>query len=193
MTVRRAIMGLGLAAAFAGCSGGELTSAEAVNAEAAAEVSERVAQALADADAAAEAGDRTRLVQALRVIDAAGARALPEGDDDPLPAWRALANDAMTPTRGSPLGPGYRRGRLDSGQSARIEQLFLSGKRARIAISTPDSSALTLRVRDARDGAVCERSAAPGGCQWVPVFTQRYSIEIANRGTRAARYYLVVE
>lgn len=192
MTVRRATVGLAMAAVLAGCSKGELASTDTSSVETPAEVSERVALALAGADTAAEAGDRAQLVQALRVIDAVGARALPGIADDPLPAWRRLASDPAPPMRGSLLGPGYRHGRLDSGQSTRIEQLFLSGKRAKIAISTPDRSALTLRVRDARDGPVCERSGT-GGCQWVPVFTQRYSIEIANRGAGPARYYLVVE
>lgn len=192
MTVRCAALAAVLLA-VAGCAGGAGGPSSAGASAAAADSTERVAQALADAFAAATAGEREPLVLALRVVDAAGARPLPDTGDDPLSAWREFAADTSPPMRGSALGPGYRHGRLEAGESTRIEQLFLSGKRAKIAVSTPDGAALTLRVRDARDEAVCDRPGAPRHCQWVPIFTQRYSIEIANRGTGPARYYLVVE
>ena len=32
-----------------------------------------------------------------------------------------------------------------------------------------------------------------GACRWVPLFTQRYTIEVANLGQEDARYFLVVD
>ncbi|GAM03987.1 hypothetical protein [Novosphingobium sp. MBES04] len=50
---------------------------------------------------------------------------------------------------------------------------------------------MSLRVLDRNARAVCEGNN--GACQWVPLFTQRYVIEIRNQGKDLARYFLVVE
>ena len=42
------------------------------------------------------------------------------------------------------------------------------------------------------DAAVCSEPFAPAAkCRWLPLFTERYSIELANRGTTPASVYLV--
>jgi hypothetical protein len=152
---------------------------------------ERLAVALADADQAFARGHTDRLTAALRSIDALGAKPL-EGPAPELAQWRA-AVDQPPPMRGRPLGPGYRSGQVSAGGSEQIEQVFLSGKRASVALSMPGRGQLTLEVQDGRETAVCAREGNPSHCQWVPVFTDRYRIRIANPGKAAVRYFLVVE
>lgn len=155
---------------------------------------ERVALALSSAQTAQTKSDSAALAQALAVIERSGAR--PLGDwkgEDPVPAWRALVPETQSPLRGSPLGPGYRSGKASPGGSDSFEQVFLSGKKASIALSTPSDTPLTLQVLDADRRPVCTTADARRACRWVPLFTQRYVIEVRNGGNRVAEYFLVVE
>ncbi|WP_054529152.1 hypothetical protein [Erythrobacter sp. SG61-1L] len=154
---------------------------------------EQAALALAEADEAASAGEMKRLATAVHAIEASGAQPLADEPENPVPGWRSLAGISRPPLRGSPLGPGFRRGQLKPGETVSIEQLFLSGEQARVVLSAPARAPLALQVRDARSAGVCEREGTPNQCQWVPIFTQRYSIVISNRGQGPARYYLVVK
>ncbi len=179
--------------AFSGCAASPGAAPQAEAGSPRTVEAEQVAIALAEADAAYAAGDRARLTQALRVIRASGA-APAEGESwDPVPAWNRLAADQAVPTRGTALGPGYRSGKLEAGKSASIEQIFLSGEQARIVLSAPGKAPLNLRVRNAKKQDVCDQSGTPNHCQWVPLFTERYSIVISNPGDIPARYYLVVK
>lgn len=165
--------------------------------EAPASVEGSVALALTTASEAHQRSDREELAQALGIIDRAGARPLQEWDgQDPVPQWRADLADAEavaeTPVyRGSPLGPGYRAGKVSGGASDHFEQVFLSGQKASIALSSSSASPLSLRVIDRDHRPVCESDSS--ACQWIPLFTQRYSIMIYNRGNKAAEYFLVVD
>ncbi|WP_237449482.1 hypothetical protein [Novosphingobium silvae] len=155
---------------------------------------ERVALALSSAQAAQAGADASALAQALGVIERAGARPLAEWQgQDPVPAWRALVATTPSPLRGSPLGPGYRSGKAAPGRSDSFEQVFLSGKKASIALSTPSNTPMTLQVLDADRRPVCTAADARRGCRWIPLFTQRYVIEVRNGGDRVAEYFLVVE
>ncbi|HMO67501.1 MAG TPA: hypothetical protein PKE25_02355 [Novosphingobium sp.] len=155
---------------------------------------ERLAQSLLQASEASQTGDRTTLARAVTRIDQAGARPLPEAPEDPLPGWRAEAGASAPPLRGSALGPGYRSGRIARGERERFAQLFLSGTASTIALSAPNGDRVELEVRDPQDRPVCRRVAGQvGACRWVPLFTQRYTIEVANLGEADARYFLVVE
>jgi hypothetical protein len=160
---------------------------------------ERVAMALTTAEQAAQkAGsstDSTALADALRVIERSGARPM-EGwtGTDPVPAWRALVPGATgVALRGSPLGPGYRSGQIGAGQSDKFQQVFLSGRKASIALSTVGGEPLSLRVIDAAQKPVCVADAQRRACRWVPIFTQRYMIEVRNGGQSQANYFLVVD
>lgn len=151
---------------------------------------ERLAVALVDADDAFARGDKARLADALRRFDSLGGK--PLGASDPeLERWRRAANQAP-PMRGRSLGPGYRSGQLSPGRSEQLEQVFLSGKRASVALSAPSGARLKLEVQDRRDEAVCGKEGNPNHCQWVPLFTDRYRITIVNPGQTAVRYFLVV-
>ncbi|MPS67579.1 MAG: hypothetical protein E2586_03685 [Novosphingobium sp.] len=156
---------------------------------------ERVATALAAAQDAQGRADQNALSDALRIIDRSGARPLEDWNGpDPVPAWRALLPDrAAVPLRGSPLGPGYRSGQVRPGKSESFQQVFLSGRKASIALSSPGGAPLSLRVVDADRKQVCVSETARQACRWVPIFTQRYVIEVRNSGESQASYFLVVE
>jgi hypothetical protein len=153
---------------------------------------EQVALALADAERAQANGESGRLAKALRRLEALGAKPLDDAASDPVPRWR-LASGHLPPMRGRALGPGYRSGRLAPGASEHIEQVFLSGERASIALSAPMATGLKLEVQDRREARVCGRAGTPSHCRWVPTFTERYRIKVENLGSRPARYFLVIE
>lgn len=156
---------------------------------------ERVAEALATAQQAVVSLDRVALAEALRIVDRSGARPL-QGSSaaDPVPGWRTLVpNAAAAVLRGSPLGPGYRTGQVGAGKIDSFQQVFLSGRKASIAISTVGGEPLSLRVIDAEHRPVCMADAPRRACRWVPVFTQRYMIEVRNGGQTQANYFLVVD
>ncbi|WP_232492520.1 hypothetical protein [Novosphingobium kaempferiae] len=189
-TTRPALHGVALAAAVAALAIAAPLSAHDEQPE----VGERVALALATAQSAQGHADNEGLARALGVIDRAGARPLDGWQGvDPVPAWRALVPGQLAPLRGSPLGPGYRTGKTQPGGSDSFEQVFLSGKKASIALSTPGDSPVTLQVLDAERRPVCTTNDARRACRWIPLFTQRYVIEVRNAGNRAAEYFLVVE
>lgn len=156
---------------------------------------ERVATALTAAERAERTSDRTALADALRVIERSGARPMAGWTGtDPVPGWRALIPGTTGAVlRGSPLGPGYRSGQIRAGQSDTFQQVFLSGRKASIALSTVGGEPLSLRVIDAAHKPVCVADAQRRACRWVPIFTQRYMIEVRNGGQSQANYFLVVD
>lgn len=155
---------------------------------------ERLAQSLLQAAEAHARGDGDALAKAVRMVDRAGARPLAGAGEDPVTPWRAAAGTAEAPLRGSPLGPGYRSGRIGGGERERFAQLFLSGTASTIALSAPSGDRVELQVLDPQDRPICRRNAGQSGaCRWVPLFTQRYTIEVANLGKEDARYFLVIE
>jgi hypothetical protein len=178
---------------LAGCASstdccGEPSTATASSVEASA--AERLAAALVDADAAYARDDKVRLADALRRFDALGGKPLDDTPTD-LAIWRA-AIDQPPPMRGRSLGPGYRSGQLSAGRSEQLEQVFLSGKRASVALSAPSGARLKLEIVDRSQAAVCGKEGNSSHCQWVPLFTDRYQIRIINPGEKAVRYFLVV-
>lgn len=167
---------------------------------------QQVAGALAAAADAAATGNRAGLARALGVLERSGARALPPpeteagplvgaGAIDPVAGWRDSVRDlAGPPFRGSPLGPGYRSGRLGSGGRDSFNQLFLSGTGTTIALSAPTGDRVGLRVLDKQARAVCEGDTVRSQpCRWVPLFTERYTIVVTNLGAGDARYFLVIQ
>lgn len=187
----RTMIALG-ALALAGASAGSGMSAspkEAVN------PAMQLARAFAEAADAETAGDAKALARAVRVIDASGSRPLAESNADPVPGWRSrTAGAGNPPYRGRPLGPGYRSGLLNPGARETFNQLFLSGTGASIALSAPTGDRLALKVLDPQAKPICTDETGKGAmCRWVPLFTQRYTIEVTNLGKGDARYFLVVQ
>lgn len=155
----------------------------------------RLANAMAAAADAAKSGNKKALANAVRIIDATASHPIEISAADPLPSWRAAAaGSGSPPYRGRPLGPGYRSGTLDPGGQESFSQLFLSGTGATIALSAPTGDRLALKVLDPQAKPICEDGTGRGGmCKWVPLFTQRYTIEVSNLGKGDARYFLVVQ
>jgi hypothetical protein len=152
---------------------------------------------LIDAAALLAASERAPDAEAreplLARLDALAVTAAPDASDDPLAGWRtASAAEGGTPWRGRALGPAYRHERVAPGASVVIEQVFLAGERAEIAAEVSATGAIALKISDPRAEPVCSKDVAPRAqCNWLPTFTERYAIEIANRGRSEASVYLV--
>ncbi len=153
----------------------------------------RLALALAAADRAAEAGDRDALEQSLAAIDRLGGKPADDAARSRFETWVAQRPVGAIPFRGRALGPGYRTGTIGAGETKDIEQTFLSGQRASIALSSPNGRTLRLGVTTSKEKPVCRKLAAQSSCNWVPVFTDRHHITVSNPGRAEARYYLVIE
>ena len=110
-----------------------------------------------------------------------------------LLAWRAQSGAPPIPMRGRTLGRGYRSGTITPGSNTVIEQTFLSGQKASIALAAADGKVLGLSVLDAKDQPVCREQSQRTSCSWVPLFTQRHTIRLRNPGPGEVRYYLVID
>lgn len=152
-----------------------------------------LAAALAQADMAASTDNDGGLTQSLTTIAALDARPLDPATEAQLAQWQSQSPDTAPPLRGRTLGPGFRQGTLTAGGDLRIEQTFLSGQKASIALSTPGGSKLRLQVIDGAAKAVCQDVATTPACEWIPVFTQRHVIQLTNLGKQQTRFYLVIE
>lgn len=154
---------------------------------------ERLLIALQAADNAERMGDETGLLAAVEAIDALGARPGTETDLADLERWRAAVEQQRIPMRGRTLGPAYRSGRLAPGQVMTMEQTFLGGEAARVALSSRSQQALGMRVFDGSSKSVCKQVASSASCRWLPLFTQRHRIELENSGRTPVEYYLAFE
>lgn len=154
-----------------------------------------VAEMLVEADGHAAMPTRTRsraLGRALTTLDRLGVRAAPGSGDDAIAEWRELAAPSVTPLfRGRLLGPAFRRGWLDAGQVIRVEQLFVSGQVATVSVASNPTAPLQLGISGPGEAVPCRNGGRE--CNWMPLFTQRYTITLSNRGGQRARFYLVVD
>ena len=144
----------------------------------------------ADLLASLEAADKrpshrsvAKRAAALRTLDRLGARPLDKADT------LAAADDK--PFRGRVLGPAWQRGWLDGGAEMKIEQQFLAGQAASIAVAGAPAAPLTLTVAEPGERPVCRDAAR--ACRWMPLYTQRYAITLRNAGAARVRYYLVLD
>lgn len=152
-----------------------------------------LADFLVSAAAAEQARDSEALARTLRRIDALGAKPLDDEATAALAHWRSLAGSTTPPLRGRTLGPGFRAGTLPPGKQAAIEQTFLSGQRASIAVSADGAARLALAVTRPKGERVCEDVASRSACKWVPMFTERHRIVVRNPGKQPVRYFLVID
>ena len=155
---------------------------------------DRILVALKQGSEAERRHDTRAAADAGRTVAILGA--VPSGDTpDMAQRWSAdgtRLTGAPSPYRDRALGPGYRLVSLDPGGFAQFDQTFLAGRRARVAVVALDRAGFDLAVRD-EDGPVCAVDARPGGCNWIPWATARFRIEIKNRATSRANFYLVVQ
>ena len=126
-------------------------------------------------------------------VEALGGRPVDPADEAQLLAWRAQSGAPPIPMRGRTLGRGYRSGTITPGSNTVIEQTFLSGQKASIALAAADGKVLGLSVLDAKDQPVCREQSQRTSCSWVPLFTQRHTIRLRNPGPGEVRYYLVID
>ena len=155
--------------------------------------SDRLAEALANADAAASEGDAAALAQALRTIERLDAKPLTDADESALDGWKATSAQNEAPMRGRTLGPAYRSGSVTAGKMAVITQTFYGGSPANVSLRVADGSALKIRITDKANRNVCERSAREASCRWMPLYTQVHRIELVNDREQNARYYIVFD
>jgi hypothetical protein len=92
--------------------------------------------------------------------------------------------------RNRALGPAYRKVALAPGATARFEQTFFAGQRARVAVVPVDRAVFALAVTDDDGASQCDSSAR---CDWTPLWTTRYRVALDNRGPRPASFFVVMQ
>ena len=162
---------------------------------------ERVATALAQGERAeAGSGRAEQLAAASRLLAVAGARPAEAGEPDLALHWADVAAERGTKAnlvwRDRALGPAYRRGRVAPHASVSLDQLFLAGRKAEIALMPVGGRGrLVLDVTDDKGGLICRQKTSdpPAKCAWLPVYTTRHAIRVRNEGAVPADYYLVMK
>ena len=150
---------------------------------------ERLVAALSEAERAMASHDVDALGSALAAIERLGGRPAGEEEREAFDRWKLAAPDHV-PTRGRLRGPAFRSGTIAPGASMTIEQAFLAGQKAEVALEAKGAE-IGLSVA-ADDEMLCDRSGPRAACRWVPVFTRRHAIRLVNRGDRPARYHLAM-
>jgi hypothetical protein len=154
-----------------------------------------VSDALARGAAAEAADDPHALAEAAGTLDALGARPVEQGTDV-IKRWRDLAaaqGVTLPILRGRALGPAYRQGVLDPRATLTTEQVFLAGQKAEVALVPEFGRTLDFRIVASDNNNICDRPAAAPRtvCTWLPVFTRRVAIRVANPADTPVRYFLV--
>lgn len=128
--------------------------------------------------------------RAARTIESVGG--FPATDlDDVSHHWKVKAAPAAA-YRDRTLGPAYKVLSLGAGKSAKFEQTFLAGQRARITVVPRQGTRFQLSVTD-DDGKRQCAAADRAPCDWTPLWTSRYRIELSNPGHASALYYVVMQ
>jgi hypothetical protein len=90
--------------------------------------------------------------------------------------------------------PAYRSAALASGATTQLNQTFLGGRSAQIVLRVSRGPTPRLVVRDQSERQVCKALVDdPVKCRWVPIYTQRHSIEIVNTGPQMSEFYIVFD
>ena len=160
-----------------------------LGAAAPAESFDRVADALAAGLAADRDHDMAGRARAAAVLAAEGARPMARTADFAR-AWSRPGS--RPPYRDRALGPGYRTMRLASGETAQLQQTFLAGRQARVLAFSRGAADFSLTVRDDEGTRPCEGGPTRAECNWLPVYTARITISLANRAERPGDFLLLV-
>ncbi len=150
---------------------------------------DRVANALAAGLAADRAHDAAGRARAADTLAAEGAEPLP-GSRDLARLWSRPGGEL--PYRDRALGPGYRVMRLAGGETARLQQTFLAGRQARVLAFSPEAATFSLTVQDDDGARPCAGGPTRAECAWLPVYTARITISLANHAQRAGDFLLLV-
>lgn len=154
----------------------------------------RIADALAEAEAAHDTGANERLSLLVSALQASGTAPRDQAETDMVAQWLQTAGLQTIPYRGRLLGPAYVRGELAPGESWRSAQTFKSGVPSTLAVSHKGAGPVRMKVSDQSERLVCapDNGAKPA-CRFTPLYTQRYDIELINEGVGRAVYYLVFD
>ncbi len=182
-----------LSIVLSGCASDQRLAGNGAKSAALSSAQDDVAANLQRAQHAFDAKDKESLARTLAKLDTAGVQALDEPARRQLDQWRQAAGDLVPPTRGRVLGPGFLAGELPALGRKSLEQTFLSGRKAEIALTSPDNVKLEVTVTDSSDEPLCNKVAESVSCRWVPLYTHRHRIDLSNPNRRKARYYLVIE
>lgn len=87
-------------------------------------------------------------------------------------------------------GRGFVSGWIEAGAELKMEQQFLAGRPAAVAVRTAPGAPLALTVAEAGAVPVCRE--ATGGCRWLPEYAGRYAIRLRNPGAARVRYVLML-
>lgn len=154
---------------------------------------ERVAEALLLAADAERRQDGAALAQAALRLERLGASPQTDEDGAAMQRWRASLPADAEPMRGRALGPAYRSATLASGKATQLNQTFFGGRSAQIVLKVSRGPTPQLVVRDQAERQVCKADDDPVKCRWVPLYTQRHSIEIVNTGQQMSEFYIVFD
>ncbi|MEO1039563.1 MAG: hypothetical protein AAFX09_08455 [Pseudomonadota bacterium] len=143
-----------------------------------------------------EAGGHAELRHVLNQWDRLGVQGFDGEPSTIAEAWSAAAQtgEDTPPVRGAVQGPGVHRGVLESGELAELTRAYYAGRVARITLGAPRGASLELRIQESDGGpTVCEPTlqSGPVTCEWTPIWTSDYVIEVRNLADGSARYRLV--
>ena len=122
------------------------------------------------------------------ILSALGARPA-DGETDLASSWRT--GKGAPAYRDRVLGPVYRKVSLRPHATAVFEQTFFGGRRARVAVVALDQTPYGLVIRDDEGTPQCD--PAQSSCAWVPAWTTRFRVELGNRSTKPAAFFLVMQ
>ncbi len=139
------------------------------------------------------------LADAAATLRRSGAVPMAEGEDLAT-RWERIAiahggkAPPRLPLRGRALGAAYKYDRLAANGERNTQQVFLAGVRAVVTVVPTDDASLRLRIGQGDAEAACTRMVGlpQASCEWVPTYTQRYTISVSNPGNRQADYFLIV-
>lgn len=163
---------------------------------------DRVVAALKAGETAESLGGRQQaatLRLAAETLIASGARPA-EGSENLADRWQSAAAGVdhqnagpVASYRDRALGPTYRIVNLPGGGKEAFEQVFLAGQRARVSVVAVHHSDFQLTVDDDDHRRVCSNVTTSNPCEWVPSWTTRFSVSLANPRPTAGVYYLVLQ
>jgi len=144
-------------------------------------------------DALAGAADPGGRGLAAIVLEEEGAHPI-DGTADLSTLWMVTRGAAKSSVyRKRALGPGYRSVRLAGGQAIRLEQVFLAGQRAQVAVAAQEITEFSLSVSDDDQQTPCAATHRHAKCDWTPYYTTRFKIDLINSGTRPNVFYLLLQ
>lgn len=196
---------LGFASVLSGCASKSITgTSQALKQPDVAKISIEDGPVIRTAYAifAGKQGEQNSDAQALRMaaqtLESLGAKPDAEQEDDLSKRWSEQAtlmepSTAVPVYRGRALGPSYKKGMVSAGSAVITDQIFLAGKKASVALVPLSSKPMSIKISDGAGKSICNRSAVskPANCEWLPLFTERYRINIHTSASQPVTYYLV--